>query len=183
MPYLSSRALHTPRRAPPLLSGVKQRLATLVSMMVLLSFALTTKAGEPIDWPQQGFNVMVTEKPYADLVEDLRRAVSEAGMFVVTEASPTAAAAQRGETIPGNRVMGVFRNDFAVRIIRQSVPAMIEAPLRFYVTEDSPETATLSWKSPSAVFTPYDQGNEELASIARELDTLFQRIANSATNP
>ncbi|QNI03908.1 DUF302 domain-containing protein [Halomonas sp. SH5A2] len=152
-------------------------------MAMLLSFSLTSNADQPTDWPQQGWNVMVTEKPYAVLVEDLRSAISDADMFVVTEASPTNAAAQRGETIPGNRVIGVFRNDFAVRIIRESVPAMIEAPLRFYVTEDASGSATLSWKTPSDVFAPYSQGDDdELAHIASELDELFTRIAKNATD-
>ena len=75
----------------------------------------------------------------------------------------------------------MFRNDFAVRIIRESVPAMIEAPLRFYVTENDSESATLSWKTPSAVFAPYGQGDDdELAKIASELDELFTRIADNA---
>ncbi|MDR5884543.1 DUF302 domain-containing protein [Vreelandella janggokensis] len=127
--------------------------------------------------------MITTEIAYADLVEDLRRAVEQADMLIVTEASPTDAAARRGETIPGNRVIGVFRNDFAVRIIRESVPAMIEAPLRFYVTENDAESATLSWKTPSAVFAPYGQGDDdELAHVASELDALFMHIANFATN-
>lgn len=148
-----------------------------------LSISYSVNADEPTQWPQEGWNVVVTEKAYADLVEDLRSAVADNDMLVVTEASPTAAAAQRGETIPGNRVVGVFRNDFAVRIIRESVPAMIEAPLRFYVTEDASGSATLSWKTPSEVFAPYSQGDDdELANIARELDELFTRIANNATD-
>ena len=134
---------------------------------LVLAISHSANADEPIQWPQEGWNVVATEKAYADLVEDLRRAVEQADMLVVTEASPTDAAARRGETIPGNRVVGVFRNDFAVRIIRESVPAMIEAPLRFYVTEDASGSATLSWKTPSAVFAPYGQGdNDELADIA-----------------
>ncbi|MDQ7732184.1 DUF302 domain-containing protein [Halomonas sp. SpR1] len=153
-------------------------------MAMLLSFSLTSKADQPINWPQQGWNVMVTEKPYADLVDDLRSAVSEADMIVVTEASPTHAAAQRGEIIPGNRVIGVFRNDFAVTIIRESVPAMIEAPLRFYVTEDDAESATLSWKNPRDVFAPYiTEHTPDLANAAQELDVIFQQIGDNAVAP
>ncbi|KPQ26205.1 MAG: hypothetical protein HLUCCA13_00505 [Halomonas sp. HL-48] len=159
----------------------------VASLWVLATLALvishSANAEEPIQWPQEGWNVVITDKAYADLVEDLRSAVAENDMIVVTEASPTDAAAQRGETIPGNRVIGVFRNDFAIRIIRESVPAMIEAPLRFYVTEDDAESATLSWKTPSAVFAPYGQNDDdELAAIASELDELFTRIANHATD-
>ncbi|MCL7930395.1 DUF302 domain-containing protein [Halomonas llamarensis] len=159
-------------------------LATLFVFSVLLTLPLTVNADEHGDWPQEGWDVIKTEKGHSALVEDLREAVLNTDMFVVTEASPTAAAARRGETIPGNQVIGVFRNDFAVRIIRQSVPAMIEAPLRFYVTENPSGTATLSWKTPSAVFAPYAQNNGgELAQIASELDEIFARIADLATQP
>ncbi|MEA2117066.1 DUF302 domain-containing protein [Halovibrio sp. HP20-50] len=174
---------YLPQRLRAAFSAPIQRLGKLAALFVLLAFSATSNADASIDWPQEGWNVVVTDKSYVDLVDDLRRAVEQADMLVVTEASPTEAAARRGETIPGNRVIGVFRNDFAVRIIRESVPAMIEAPLRFYVTEDDSESATLSWKTPSAVFAPYGQGDDdELAHIASELDELFTRIANNATD-
>lgn len=160
------------------------RVASFFVLSVLLSLSFTVNADEHGDWPQKGWEVIDTDKGYTQLIEDLHEAVLEANMFVVTEAGPTAAAAARGETIPGNRVIGVFRNDFAVRIIRLSVPAMIEAPLRFYVTEAPSGTATLAWKTPSAVFASYAQDSDgELTEIARELDEIFVRIAELATQP
>lgn len=129
-------------------------------------------------WPDQGWQVNPTTLAYDELLETLRKAIEAEGMFVVTEAGPTEAAANRGVTIPGNRVVGVFRNDYAVRILRLSVPAMIEAPMRFYVTENDDGSATLSWKMPSHVLAPYaDKAGEELDAVARELDDLFAAIA------
>lgn len=160
------------------------RVASFLVLSVLLTVSFTVNADEHGDWPQEGWEVIETDKGYSQLIENLHEAVLEANMFVVTEASPTAAAVARGETIPGNRVIGVFRNDFAVRIIRLSVPAMIEAPLRFYVTETPTGTATLSWKTPSAVFASYTQDSDsELTEIASELDEIFARIADLATQP
>lgn len=159
-------------------------LAALIVAGVSGSFITQAFANEPIDWPDEGWTVIASEKNYATLLDDLHQAVSDAGMFVVTEAGQTEAAAERGEIIPGNRVVGVFRNDFAVTIIRESVPAMIEAPLRFYVTEDSSDSATLSWKIPSHVFAPYiHQNTPDLADTAQELDALFQQIGDSAVSP
>ncbi|MGG7565765.1 DUF302 domain-containing protein [Rhodovulum sp. DZ06] len=117
-------------------------------------------------------------KGYAALLADLKAAVRAEGMGLVTEAGPTGAAAARGITIPGNRVVGVFRNDFAVRALAASEAAMIEAPIRFYVTERA-QGARLSWKAPSAVFAPYD-GGAELDAVGRELDALFDAIARRA---
>ncbi len=132
-------------------------------------------------WPEQGWEVEATTQGYDELLEALRTAVEIEGMFIVTEAGPTEAAARRGESIPGNRVVGVFRNDYAVRTLRLSIPAMIEAPIRFYATENEDGTATLAWKRPSHVLAPYvGEGGEALEEIGRELDAVFAAIATRA---
>lgn len=131
---------------------------------------------------RQGWRVIPTQHSYTDLLDRLREAVTGEGMGLVSDVGPTETAARRGETIPGNRVLGVFRNDFAVRALRASVPAMIEAPIRFYVTENPDGTATLSWKKPSHVFAPYmEAGGSELEAVAEELDSIFEAIGDSAT--
>ncbi|MCL7940257.1 DUF302 domain-containing protein [Halomonas sp. ATCH28] len=148
-------------------------LATWILALILVA----PVAAEP-RWPDQGWQVTPTSLAYDELLEALREAVEAEGMFVVTEAGPTEAAANRGVSIPGNRVLGVFRNDYAVRILRLSVPAMIEAPMRFYVTENDDGSATLSWKTPTHLLEPYvDAAGEELETVARELDSLFAAIA------
>lgn len=132
--------------------------------------------------PREGWEVVETDLSYAALIEALKAAVKANGMNVVTEAGPTEAAAKLGEIIPGNRVIGVFAPTYAVRILPLSTAAMIEAPIRFYVTEDADGTATLSWKTPSHVFAPYaDEGGADLAAIAAELDAAFATIASAAT--
>lgn len=133
------------------------------------------------DEPLSGWAVYSTDKSYDQLVADTKAAVKENGLIVVTQAGPTKAAAARGITIPGNLVIGVFNNDFAVRVLETSVDAMIEAPIRFYVTENDDGSATLSYKTPSFVFAPYVyEGGEPLTDIAAELDTKFQTVVESA---
>ena len=128
-----------------------------------------------------GWAVHPTDKSHDRLIDDLRRAVSAGGLAVVTQAGPTDAARRRGIEIPGNRVLGVFNNDFAVRTLATSTAAMIEAPIRFYVTENADGSATLSYKLPSTVLAPYlDEGGAALADIAAELDTAFSGIAAAA---
>jgi len=129
----------------------------------------------------EGWEIAPSEVPYEDLLARLKEAVRAEGMYVVTEAGPTAAAKRRGVVIPGNRVVGVFRNDYAVRVLETSVAAMIEAPIRFYVTEDAEGVGWLSYKTPSAVFAPYeDEGGKPLGKIAAELDRVFAAIAARA---
>jgi len=131
--------------------------------------------------PREGWQVVSTSKSYEDLVEDLTAAIKDEKMYLVTQASASAGAEGRGLTIPGNRIIGVYRNDYAVRMLDASVAAGIEAPIRFYVTEDSDGTATLSWKTPSFVFSPYlGEGGDALAELAVELDGVFQAIADKA---
>ena len=81
--------------------------------------------------PLTGWAVYSSGKSYETLVDDTKAAVKENGLIVVTQAGPTKAAASRGITIPGNRVIGAFNNDYAVRVLETSTNAMIEAPIRF----------------------------------------------------
>ena len=97
----------------------------------------------------------------------------------MTRASASGGAAGRGIEILGNLVIGVYRNDFAVRMLKASVVSGIEAPLRFYVTENSDGTATLTYREPSAIFALYD--NADLTKMAKELDAIWRRIAVQAT--
>ena len=155
------------------------KIAPLAALLALLP--LSGPAFADSIAPREGWAVYETAYGYGELLERLHAAVRASGMAVVTEAGPTEAARARGENIPGNRVLGVFRNDFAVRAVRLAPAAMIEAPIRFYVTEDGDGTATLSYKTPSFVFAPYaDLGGLDLGALAAELDTIFAGIAQAA---
>lgn len=152
---------------------------------VLLGILLAAGLAAPLTAgdlePRQGWEVFPTEKSYADLVAAVKAAVKANGMGVVTEAGPTEAAAGRGITIPGNRVIGVFNNEFAVEILNLSTAAMIEAPIRIYVTENEDGTAMLSYKAPSFVFAPYvPEAGADLSGLAAELDVRFAAIAQDA---
>ena len=73
--------------------------------------------------PRDGWAVHVTGKPYGDVIKAVKAAAKAEGLHVVTQAGPTGAAKKRGIDIPGNRVMGLFNNDFAVRVLGTSVAA------------------------------------------------------------
>jgi uncharacterized protein (DUF302 family) len=130
-----------------------------------------------------GWSVTETKLAYGALVKRLDAAVKANKMGLVTRASATKGAASKGVTIPGNMVIGVYRPDFAIRMLEASIPAGIEAPIRFYITENADGTATLSYKKPSAVFAPYTDGSDKLKNMAAELDGIFAKIANDATAP
>jgi len=117
-----------------------------------------------------------TKYGFADLVKRLDDAIKTHKMFVVTRASASIGAKRRGVSIPGNMVIGVYRNDFAVRMLEASVPAGIEAPIRFYIWQGNNGKAVLSYRKPSVVFAPY-KGGAKLKALAAELDTIFAAIA------
>ncbi len=153
------------------------RILTLLFLMIALP-ATAQSVG-----PREGWVVMPTGKSYEALINDLKSAVKAEKFGVVTQAGPTGAARNRGIEIPGNRVIGVFNNVYAVRILGLSTAAMIEAPVRFYITEEADGTATLSYKTPSHVFAPYfDEGGADLVAAASELDTAFEAIAKAAVH-
>ena len=155
---------------------------TIPCLLSVATFLLGGAAGAEVQ-PRPGWQVVETDMTHADLLERLVEAVPEERMGVVTQAGPTGMARRRGIDIPGNRVVGVFNNDYAVRILELSTAAMIEAPIRFYVTENVDGTATLSWKEPSFVFAPYtEEGGDALVRMAEELDDRFSAIAERATS-
>jgi uncharacterized protein (DUF302 family) len=128
--------------------------------------------------PYIGTEVINTGHSYDTLVGRLMEAVKNNKMGVVARASATLGAKNIGVLIPGNMVVMVYHPKYAVRMLKASVPAGIEAPIRYYITENEDGTATLTYRTPSSVFNPYQ--NAELDEMAKELDVVFARIARDA---
>ncbi|MFQ5954690.1 MAG: DUF302 domain-containing protein [Kiloniellales bacterium] len=157
-----------------------RRLLTLLAPLAVLALLCGAPAAAGSDAPSTppGTKTFVTRYGFNDLWSRLERAVAKQEMGIVARASASKGAAARGLEIPGNVVIMVYRNDFAVRMLKASGAAGIEAPLRFYVTENADGTASLTYRLPSAVFAPY--GSDELDRMAKELDLIFARIAEDA---
>jgi len=158
----------------------EMRASKLIPALILWSALVlpVTAVQAARNAPYPGIVTIDTAYSFATLVEHVRQAVHAQRMGIVAQASASRGAASRGIKIPGNAVIMVFRNDYAVRMLAASVAAGIEAPLRFYVTETT-AGARLTYRKPSAVFAPYDSA--ELSVMATELDDVFQRIADRAT--
>ncbi|MFW5678624.1 MAG: DUF302 domain-containing protein [Pseudomonadota bacterium] len=130
--------------------------------------------------PLPGWEIRETPHDYPTLVTRVEAAIEASPLALVTRASATVGARAIGREIPGNMVIGVFAPPFAVRMLEASVQAGIEAPLRLYVTENEDGTATLSWRTASHVFAPYDDGGSALDELAVELDGLLLAIGRAA---
>ena len=120
----------------------------------------------------------VVRTPFHDVVATLHRAIQNQKMVLVCEADAQKGAAGRGVTIRGNRVLMVFRNDFAVRLLSADAGAGFEAPIRIYVHENADGTTTVSYRTPSAVFAPYR--HPEVQAVATALDPIFRTIVEEA---
>lgn len=153
-------------------SHTARRLVLGIAAVLLALAAQATDAVLP------GTRSLPTRHSFNTLVARVEAAVDKQQLSVVAQASASRGAAGRGVKIPGNAVLMVFRNDYAVRMLQASVAAGVEAPLRLYVTENADGSATLSYRTPSAVFAPY--GNAKLDALAKELDPIFERIASDA---
>jgi uncharacterized protein (DUF302 family) len=159
---------------------------TMRSMLTALSLAAAVcLAGAPAvaqkSMAYPGTKILKTSHSYATLLQRIEKAIKKNKMGLVNRASATLGAKRvLGLTIPGNMVIGVYHPRFAVRMLKASVPAGIEAPIRFYVTENADKTATLTYRTPSSLFAPYGSG--ALDKMARELDGIFAAIAKDAVS-
>ena len=119
-----------------------------------------------------------TGRPFAAYVERLTAAVRANKMGIVAHACATCGAKAIGVTIPGNHVVMIFHPRFAVAMLKASVAAGIEAPLRLYLTESADGTARLTYRLASHIFGAYDV--PALDAMGRELDAIVAKIVADA---
>lgn len=128
--------------------------------------------------PYPGTKIIETGQPFASYLNKLKNAIRANKMGIVAEACATCGAKNIGVTIAGNRVVMIFNPFFAVRMLKASEAAGIEAPLRLYVTENADKTARLTYRTPSAVFGVYKV--PALNVMAGELDQIIDKIVAQA---
>lgn len=156
---------------------LKKAALAMVSIALFSSGLIASAADKSVPLPDTV--TIKTSHAFDALATRVEKAIADHKMGLVAQASASRGAAARGVKIPGNLVLMVFRNDFAVRMLKASVPAGIEAPLRLYITENPDGTASLTYPIPSAVFAPY--GSKALDEMAKELDGILQNIVLDAT--
>ena len=142
----------------------------ILSLFALLLLAPPAVAAERLR--------LQTQAPFAKSAAALVESIQKNKMGLVTHANAQAGAASRGAKIRGNQVIGVFRPDFAIRMLKASAEAGFEAPIRVYIYENENGTATIAYLKPSDVFAPYS--NPDLDQMAKELDVIFARIVQDA---
>lgn len=125
-----------------------------------------------------GYRVVRSNVDIATLEARTLAAIKAAGMNAVTRASASDGAKSRGVAIRGDVVLGVFRNDVAVRMLEANLDAGIEAPVRLHLVEEPDGRSSIRYHLPSAVFGRYD--GEAIKALGRELDPIFAKIVAEA---
>jgi uncharacterized protein (DUF302 family) len=146
--------------------------------VVLCVFSMAVPAWAENATPYSGTRVIETGRPFDAFVKKLLAAVKANKMGIVGHACATCGARNIGVTIPGNRVIMIFNPHFAVRMLKASEAAGIEAPLRLYVTEQADGKARLTYRLPSRVFGAYAVG--DLDAMGKELDGIVAAIVDQA---
>jgi uncharacterized protein (DUF302 family) len=155
---------------------MEEAMRWIVTFLFVLLLAGPASAENPT--PYSGMQTVMTGQPFDAFVDRLKAAIKDNKMGIVAEACATCGAKAIGVTIPGNRVIMVYRPDFAVRMLKASEAAGIEAPLRLYVTERPDGTAKLTYRLPSHVFGVYEV--PDLDEMAKELDAIVEKIVSDA---
>jgi len=149
-----------------------------MSLRVLLALALAVWAWSVPPAAAADTVTRVSRAPFSKVAEALEQSIAEQKMALVCHANAQRGATARGVTIPGNQVMMVFRNDFAVRLLAADPKAGFEAPIRIYLYENPDGTATVTYRTPSAVLAPYP--HPAVRAVAAELDSIFRAIVDRA---
>ena len=157
-------------------------MRAVLSAFILSASLIAAPAGAQSLKAGDGWKLAATPHAFGALVENVEKAIADNKMGLVFKASASAnVKARMNEDIPGNAVIGVFRPDFAKRMLAASIASGIEAPVRFYITENADKTATLSWRTAGSVFQPYmAEGGDGLKAVAAELDSILAKIAEEA---
>jgi len=121
-----------------------RKLITATGLALALSVSsMSTALAETFQL--EGWVSIETKHAFADLNKKMTEVIKANKMGRVNTASASGGAKRRGVTIPGNRVIGVYNNIFAVRMLKASKAAGMEAPIIYYLTENEDGTTTLSY--------------------------------------
>ncbi|PTM43508.1 uncharacterized protein (DUF302 family) [Bosea sp. 124] len=125
-----------------------------------------------------GYRVVRTHHSFDRLQDRIAAAIQGNGMNAVTRASASDGAKARGLIIRGDAVIGVFRNDFAIRMLAADIDAGIEAPIRLHLVEEADGGSSIRYQLPSTVFGRYP--GDAIKALGAELDPIFERIVSEA---
>lgn len=108
--------------------------------------------------------------PFDEVVEAIIASIESSGMLLVADIDVRKNAAKKGIELTGNRILEVFRPDYAARIWGMEIEAGVDVPIRIH--EDGSVAARC--RTPLEVLSRH--GNDESILFAAELDPVFEKI-------
>jgi len=117
------------------------------------------------------------DAPFPEVVKALISGVEKNDMSLVCYINVQENARERGLMIGGNRILEVFRPDYAIRVWEADIEAGVDVPIRIHVCEGSDGYTYARYREPSNTFAPYD--NDALSALGAELDPIFERVVES----
>lgn len=108
------------------------------------------------------------------MVEALISGIRESGLLLAADIDVQKNARKTGMEIGGNRILLVFRPDYAVRVWEAEIDAGVDIPVHIHIHETLEGRVQARYRPPSEIFAPY--GNQALSEIGVELDPVFAGI-------
>lgn len=136
--------------------------------MAHVSFTAADRASQPFQ------RSLLVSGTVDDAVAHLRNAIEAEGVWVLHEINPQMLLARGGYAIDAARQILFFHPDLMARLLTADSAALIEALLKFALTQAGEGQVMIRWSDTAAAFARY--GNEDLAQLGRDLAALTDRI-------
>jgi len=120
--------------------------------------------------------VRISRLPLAGVVSRLRDAITANDVWVLHEIDPQTLLRKGGYAIAAARQIFFFHPRLMARLLTADAAALIEAPLKFAVTELEDGGVAVRWLDPEAAFARYN--HPDLTSLGKELAQLCEHIAD-----
>jgi uncharacterized protein (DUF302 family) len=120
----------------------------------------------------------LSTRSFDEVIASLRKEIDRAGLKLLHEIDPQKALQGIGQLIGGSRLIFFFHPKLVVRVLEMDWSAMVEAPLKFVVTELPDRTVSVRMADPITAFGRY--GNDALATLGKELAATCQDIVASS---
>lgn len=161
------------------MGGVLRKFIIATALVLVFGFELAGAAQAENPTPHSGTLTIRPGVPFSKYIPALRGSIEQNNMVLIGMACASCGARSLGITIPGNRVFMFFNRYFAMRLLKVSTAAGIEAPVRLYVTEVGPDgEAEVTYRKPSHILQEYN--NPGLRTVGLHLDQAIEKILADA---
>jgi len=144
-----------------------------------MSEVVSFEFGQPGDAIRIFHSSRVSTQPYVAVTEALQDSIAHESLKLLYEIDVQNALGHAGHTVLGARLMFFFHPRLVYRVLQLDWSAMVEAPLKFLVIEQSDGT-TVRWADPAVAFARYN--NPAPVEFGQDLSAVAARIVENGLN-